>query len=230
MQEHLRLEAGRLLDREGLGGDVALHRALLVGEERLRIGGVGLHLRFAEAEVGLEPLEVAREPLLGDEQRELLQVLEFLDALAGMRHQHLRLLLEHGGDRERRDVLLDRVEALQRVGAHEEVELADRQQDAVVHVRPARHDGDVEPVLAVGAVDQRLVMAAVLGLRHPVGAERDLVEGLRMRARRQRTGDGKDESGATGFNLDHCFLRGRLRPDNKRRAAPCPAGGRPAVS
>ena len=77
-----------------------------------------------------------------------------------------------------RDVLLDRIEALQRVGAHEEVELADRQQDAVVHVRPARHDGDVEPVFAIGAVDQRLIEAAVLGLRHPVGAERDLVEGL----------------------------------------------------
>ena len=98
-----------------------------------------------------------------------------------MRHQHLRILLEHGGDRERRDVLLDRVEALQRVPAHEKVELADRQQDAVVHLRPARHDGDVEPVLAIGAVDQRLVEAAVLGLRHPVGAEGDLVEGLRLR-------------------------------------------------
>ena len=65
---------------------------------------------------------------------------------------------------------------LQRVGAHEEVELADRQQDAVVHVRPARHDGHVEAVFAVGAVGERLVEAAMLGLRHPIGAEADLVE------------------------------------------------------
>jgi len=73
----------------------------------------------------------------------------------------------------------DRVERLQRVGAHEEVELADRQQDAVVDLRAARHDGHVEPVLAVSAVGERLVEPAVLGLGHPVGAERDLVERLR---------------------------------------------------
>ena len=96
-----------------------------------------------------------------------------------MRQQHLRVLLEDRGDRDGRDVLGDRVEGLQRVGAHEEVELADRQQDAVVDVRPARHDGDVEPVFLVGAVGERLVEAAMLGLRDPVGAERDLVERLR---------------------------------------------------
>ncbi len=76
--------------------------------------------------------------------------------------------------------MFDCVEGLQRVGAHEEVELADRQQDAVVHVRTARHDGHVEPVFAVGAVGERLVEAAVLGLGHPIGAEADLVQRLRL--------------------------------------------------
>ena len=89
-----------------------------------------------------------------------------------MRDQHLRVLLEQRRDLDRRNVLRDRVEALQRVGAEEEIDLADRQQDAVVHVRAARHDGDVEAVFPVGAVGQRLVEAAVLGLGHPIGAER----------------------------------------------------------
>ncbi len=101
-----------------------------------------------------------------------------------MRDQHLRVLLEHGGDGKGRNVALDSVEALQRVGAHEEVELAGQQQHAVVHVGSARHDGDVEPIAAIGAVGERLVMPAVLGLRHPVGAEGHLVEGLCRRGRR----------------------------------------------
>ena len=111
--------------------------------------------------------------------------------------QHLRVLLEHGRDRKRGNVARDRVEALQRVGAHEEVELADRQQKAVVHVRPARHDGDLEAVSAIGPVNQRLVMAAVLGLRHPVGAEGDLVELLLRgggRVKEARGGDGERDA------------------------------------
>ena len=44
------------------------------------------------------------------------------------------------------------------------------------------------PYFSIGAVGERLVEAAVLGLRHPVGAEGDLVEGLGVRvgAREQR--------------------------------------------
>ena len=165
-----------LLDRERLRGDVALHGAALVGEERLRVEGVGLHALLIEAEVGLEPLEIGRETFAPDEQRQLLEILELLDTLIRMCKEHQRILLEHGGDRNDRHVLLHRVETLQRVGAHEEVDLADGEQDAVVHVRTARHDGHVEAMLAVGAVGERLVEAAVLALRHPVGAERDFVE------------------------------------------------------
>ena len=63
-----------------------------------------------------------------------------------MRQQHLRVLLEHRGDHECRDVLRHRVERLQRVGAHVELDPAGQQLHAVVHVRTARHDGDVEAV------------------------------------------------------------------------------------
>ena len=119
---------------------------------------------------------------------------------SGMRQQHLRVLLEHRGDHQGRDVLRHRVERLQRVGAHVELDPAGDQLQPVVHVRPARQDGDVEAVLAVGAVDQRLVEAAVLGLRHPVGGEGDLVERLGLaRDRRQATSAAKA-----------CLLRARI--------------------
>ncbi len=185
-EKDLGRETGHLLDRVGLGGDIALHGAAFVREKRLRIGGVRLHLVFTEPEVRLKPLEVAGDAFLGDEQGELLEVLEGLDALVRMRHQHLRVLLEHRSDGQSRDVLLDGIEAEQRVGAHEEVELADRQQDAVVHVGTARNDRHIEAIFAIGAVDRRLVEAAVLAFRNPVGAEGNLVERLRLRTRRER--------------------------------------------
>ena len=71
----------------GLRRHIALHRASLVREEWLRVGGIRFHPRFAESEIGLEPLEIARKTLPRDEQRELLQVLESLDPLVGVRDQ-----------------------------------------------------------------------------------------------------------------------------------------------
>ena len=188
-QKDLWLKSRLLLDRIRLRRDVALHGTAPVREERLRVRRVGLHLRFAESEIGLEPLEIAGEPLLGNKQRELLEILEFLDPLIRMRHQHLGILLEHGRDGKGGNILRDRIEALQRVGAHVEVELAHGQQDAIVHIRAAGHDGDIEPVVAIGAVGERLIEPAVLGLRQPVGTERDLVE--RLRAGR---GEGKRQN------------------------------------
>ena len=61
----------------------------------------------------LHPLEVRGNALLRDQQRKLLQILERLDALPGMRQKHLRVLLEHGGDGDGRNVLRHRVERLQ---------------------------------------------------------------------------------------------------------------------
>ena len=103
-----------------------------------------------------------------------------------MGQKNLRVLLEHGGDRHHRHIVGDRVERLQRVGAHEEVELAGDQQNAVVAVWSARHDGDVEAVFLVRAVGDRLEESAMLGFRDPVGSERDLVQGLARRGARRR--------------------------------------------
>ena len=88
-----------------------------------------------------------------------------------MRHHHLRLLLEGGGDDAQRNVLRDRVEGLLHVAAHVEVDLAGEQQRPAADLRSALHDGHVEPAGGVGAVGDRLVVAAMLGLGEPVGAE-----------------------------------------------------------
>ena len=99
-QDDARLEFGGFFDRERLRGDIALHRALLVGDERLRIEGVGLDLRLAETVFGFQPLEIARNAFLGHEQRQRLQVFEFGDLRFRMGQEDLRILLEDGGDRD----------------------------------------------------------------------------------------------------------------------------------
>ena len=45
---------------------------------------------------------------------------------------------------DHRNVVGDRIERHQRVGSHEEIELARDQEDAVVLVGAARYEGDVE--------------------------------------------------------------------------------------
>ena len=124
-----------------------------------------------------------------------------------MRDEDLRILLEHGGDLDRRHILFDGIETLQRVGAEVEVDLAGGEQDAVVGIRAAGHDGHVEAVFPVGTVGERLIEAAMLALRHPIGAECNLVEGL-GRGRRQ-PGGGRRQSGeqrADDFRELHCLL------------------------
>jgi hypothetical protein len=78
--------------------------------------------------------------------------------------------------------------------AFTQIDLADGQQDTVVHVRPAGDDGDVEAVFLIGAVGERLIEAAMLGLSHPVGGETHLVE----RPRDARPGQRGDRDGKTG--------------------------------
>ena len=88
-----------------------------------------------------------------------------------MRHHHLRLLLEGGGDDAQRNVLRDGVEGLQHVAAHVEVDLAGEQQRPAGDLRAALLDGDLEAAGGIGAVGDGLVVAAMLGLGEPVGAE-----------------------------------------------------------
>jgi hypothetical protein len=52
---------------------------------------------------------------------------------------------------------------VQQVSAHVELDAAGQDQRAVVDLRPARHDLDVEAAIGVGAVRDRLVEAAMLG-------------------------------------------------------------------
>src|SRR5690349_13568774 len=68
-QKYDRLETALFFHRVGLRRRIALHGRILVGEERLCIECIGPYLRFAEAEIGLEPLEIAGHSLLRHEQR-----------------------------------------------------------------------------------------------------------------------------------------------------------------
>ena len=183
-QNDPRLELGRFLDRKRLRSDVALHRAQLVGEKRLRVECVGLDLFLAEPVFELQPLKIACDPFLGHEQRQRFEVFQLGDLGFRMGQENLRILLEYGGDRHHRHVIGDRIERHQRVRGHEEVELSGDQQNAIIVVGAARHDSDVEPVILVGAVGQGLEKSAVLGLGDPVGSKRDLVQ-RGLGARRQ---------------------------------------------
>ena len=87
-----------------------------------------------------------------------------------------------------RNVVLSVEKIADHVAAHEEFDLAGDQQHAAVRRRAARHDGDVEAVFLVSAVDQRLVVAARFRVGEPVGGERHLVEreGRLCQSRRAR--------------------------------------------
>jgi hypothetical protein len=163
--------------------------ARLLAMKGRRVEGIGLGLLLPEAELGPHPLIIGGETLLRDEDVVgFLQILEFVEALARMSEQNLRLLLERRGDDEGRDVLLHGREGLHHVAAHVEVDAAHGEQHAVVGLRPARHDLDLEAAAAIGAVGQSLIIAAVLGLGDPVRAEPDLGRRGRLGARRSRQG------------------------------------------
>jgi hypothetical protein len=109
-----------------------------------------------------------------------------------------RILLERRGDRNHRDLLLDRRGDLQRI-AHHRVELARGEKLEAIDLWSARPDRHVEPVLLVGAFRDRLVEAAMFGLREPVGGKDDSLGRLRGGdAGREEQGGGKktrDDSG-----------------------------------
>ena len=107
-----------------------------------------------------------------------------------MRHDDLRVLLEHRRDFDDGHVLLDGGERPEQVALHVELDLS-AQQHGLVGLGDDVH---LQAVFLVGAVDGSLVEPAMLGLRHPVGAEGDLVDGQCRAGERESGGaNGKDE-------------------------------------
>ena len=109
----LRVEPRGLLDREGLGGDVALLRRLRIGDERRRVEIIGLELRVVEAgEVAfIQENCVVIDVLAHEDGVGLGEVGEAVIGRVRMRHEHLRILLEDRRDVDHRHALLDVVEA-----------------------------------------------------------------------------------------------------------------------
>ncbi len=108
--------------------------------------------------------------------RRLGQILKAVEPLPRMRHQDERILLEERGDGDDRDVLFDRVEGLDHIGAHVEVDPARRQQQPTIALRAALQNGDVEAIFRIGAVGHGLIEAAVLRLGPPIGGKSHVVE------------------------------------------------------
>jgi hypothetical protein len=151
-----------------------------------RVEGVGLALFDGEAVLGDHPLVVGGEAVVPDQERQVEKLLPAVGD-AGMGEDDLRVLLEDRGDVHDRDFLGRGIEGLQEVAAHVELDAVGQQERAVVDLRAARDDLDVEAAFGVGAVGDRLVEAAMFGLGEPVGAEGDLVRSCAARRwRRER--------------------------------------------
>jgi hypothetical protein len=144
------------------------------------------------------------------------QVGEVPDRAARVREQRLRILLEHRRDDHRRHAVLDVVETVQQVAGHQEVDAAGGKQRAVVHLRTARADLDLQAKARIGAVGQRLVEAAVRGLRLPVRGEHHAVGGER---RGREAGQGQRRQPASQLRHGGPLGRRRARPRVSRPGA-----------
>ena len=198
-QQHDRLEMRRLLDGERFGAEIALLHQRLVGQERLQVERVGADLRIAVAELAGEEAPPAGPRVGADQDRLALQRGEAVVALAGMRDQHRRVLLEHRRDRDERQVLLHELDRAP--AAQVEVEPARHHELHLVHLRPALADGHLQSALGVQPGGERLVVAAVFRLRQPVQAETDRILGVRR--------GGAGEQGQQGDKPSHGSLDSR---------------------
>ena len=105
-----------------------------------------------------------------------------------MRHHDLRIFLEIGRDDNDRQLLFGGGKAKQHIAAHVEFDLAGGEQQAIVGLGAALQNGHIEPVFGVGAVDDRLIIAAMFGLGEPIGAERHFVQRESRARKRQHAG------------------------------------------
>ena len=113
-----------------------------------------------------------------------------------MGDQRLRILLEHRCHDDGRHLVAHIVEAVQEVAGEQKVDAPGRQQRAVVDLRPALTNLDIEAVALVGAVDQSLIKAALRGFGLPVDRENDLLLSSRRHARQDQCQC--DETGIAG--------------------------------
>ena len=181
-----------LFDRERLGTQIALLHQRLVGQERLQVERVGADLRIAVAEFAGEEAPPAGPRVGADQDRLALQRGETVVALAGMRDQHRRVLLEDRRDGDERQVLLHELD--RPAAAEVEVEPAGHHELHLVHLRPALADGHLQPVPGVKPGGERLVVAAIFRLGQPVEAEADRVLGACRGGTGQQDKQGCDPS------------------------------------
>jgi hypothetical protein len=143
---------------------------LRVGEERRHVEVVRPELRVGEAVLLAEIRPEGRAAAVGDQQRSAPHLLEAVEARARVRDHHLRILLEDRRDGEERRLLADVGELLEAV-RHGHVDAAGEQHLADVEAGAARPEVELDAMGLVEAGGDRLVEAAMLGLRAPVGVE-----------------------------------------------------------
>ena len=187
---HHRIESGLRLDADWFADAVALLHRLLVGQERTHVENIGLEIFVLEAVLGLHPLPETELPVFADKRyRRLHQVTEFVITLPRMGEYGLRVFLENRGNHRRRHAVLDVVKTQQQVASHQEVDLAGRQQGAVIHLRPTLLDFHVQTHSLVSTVGQGLVETSMAGLGLPVGGKNHFLLGqCRGQRRRKQSG------------------------------------------
>ena len=187
-QPHLRIGAGRR-GSERLAGHVGLLDGALVVQERGEVEGVGPDHVVGEAVFGLQPRPEQFLRERRDHHRMPLHLGERLVARRLVGHQDLLVLLHDRGDHGDRDGVLGEPDRLHARGDQRHIHRTRHQHLRPVHLRPAGHDGHVQPVPGVDAHRARVVVAAMLGLGRPVGDEFQFVG---------RAGGGCGEHGADG--------------------------------
>ncbi len=127
-----------------------------------------------EAELRLHPRPKRSRGSIRNHDRLAFHVGQGLHVAAWVGHQHLRVLLEDRHHRLDLDALAREVERDERVRADAEIGRPTRQHLRHVHARSAFENAHVQAVLLIESQCERLIEAAMLGLRFPIGDESDV--------------------------------------------------------
>ena len=122
-----------------------------------------------------------------------------------MRDQHRRVLLKHRRDGNERQILLHELDGA--TATKVEIQPPRHHKLHLVHLGPALADRHLQPAFGVEPGRQRLVVAAVFGLRYPVEAETDRILGVRRSdAEKQHKQGDKPSHERTRFRRDAPIL------------------------